>query len=58
MTAEHAKRKPAGSVLTTDQEEILDLYISHLDEFYEALKLAEKVQVEIETLHLKKILSK
>lgn len=58
MSGTHAKQTPAASILTPEQEEILDLYITHLDEFYKALKQAEKVQVEIETLHLKKILTK
>ncbi|WP_192821025.1 hypothetical protein [Rufibacter sp. LB8] len=43
--------------LTKDQEALLDLYLQNLDSFLENLKDAEKIQVEIETLHLKKILT-
>ncbi|TXK52152.1 hypothetical protein FVR03_01650 [Pontibacter qinzhouensis] len=45
-------------VLTAEQDALLDLYQEHLDHFFESIKASEKVQVEIETLHLKKILSK
>jgi hypothetical protein len=48
----------AESVLTQEQEAILDSYIENLDDFFAASKEAEKVQVEIETLHLKRILNK
>ena len=44
--------------LTDEQEAILDLYNKRLDEIYHELKESERVQVEIETLHLKKILSR
>jgi hypothetical protein len=37
---------------------VLDLYIKHLDTFFEDQKELEKLQVEIETLHLKRILDK
>lgn len=46
------------NVLTPEQDVILDLYIQKLDDFYENLKESEKIQVEIETLHLKRILAK
>lgn len=46
------------SVLTSEQDAILDIYIQHLDNFFEEVKESEKTQVEIETLHLKRILSK
>lgn len=45
-------------VLTQEQDTLLDLYIQHLDSFFEEVKTAEKTQVEIETMHLKRILSK
>ncbi|MBC3538842.1 hypothetical protein ACFSC6_20550 [Rufibacter sediminis] len=45
------------SVLTQEQDALLDLYLNNLDNFFENQKNAEKIQVEIETLHLKKILS-
>ncbi len=44
-------------VLTDEQEHILDLYIRNLDNFFEEIKQAEKTQVDIETTHLKRILS-
>ena len=45
-------------LLTLEQEAILDLYIQNLDNIFEELKAADAVHVEIETEHLKKILSK
>ncbi len=52
------KEKKQNSVLTSEQDAILDMYIKNLDNFFEAVKESEKIQVEIETLHLKKILTK
>ena len=46
------------SMLSQDQEAVLDLYIRHLDNIFEEMKLSEKLQVEIETQHLKRILTK
>jgi hypothetical protein len=46
------------SILSHDQEAVLDLYIRHLDNIFEEMKLSEKLQVEIETQHLKRILTK
>ncbi len=46
------------SVLTPEQDAILNLYLQKLDAFFEQLKESEKIQVEIETLHLKRILTK
>ncbi len=48
---------PQESVLTPEQDALMDLYIQHLDNFFEEVKQTEKTQVEIETLHLKRILS-
>jgi len=45
------------NVLTPEQDVILDLYRQKLDDFFENLKESEKIQVEIETLHLKRILA-
>ena len=45
-------------ILTPEQDALLDLYIKKLDDYFEDVKASEKIQVEIETLHLKKILSK
>ncbi|QNF33717.1 hypothetical protein HUW51_13670 [Adhaeribacter swui] len=47
-----------NSVLTEEQDLILDMYIQKLDAYFESLKESEKIQVEIETLHLKRILTK
>lgn len=47
-----------NNVLTEEQDVILDMYIERLDAFFENLKESEKIQVEIETLHLKRILTK
>jgi len=52
------KEKIQNSVLTSEQDAILDLYIKNLDNVFEAVKESEKIQVEIETLHLKRILTK
>jgi hypothetical protein len=49
---------PKPSILTPDQEAILDMYLAHLDAYFEELKESEKIQVEIETQHLKRILTK
>lgn len=45
-------------LLSDEQEAVLDLYIQHIDNIFEEMKLSEKLQVEIETQHLKRILSK
>lgn len=45
-------------ILTPEQEDILDLYIQNLDSYMESIKESERLQVQIETLHLKRILSK
>lgn len=47
-----------NNVLTEEQDVILDMYIQKLDAFFENLKESEKIQVEIETLHLKRIVTK
>ncbi len=47
-----------NNVLTVEQDVILDMYIQKLDAFFENLKESEKIQVEIETLHLKRIVTK
>jgi hypothetical protein len=43
-------------ILTAEQEAILDKYLQHLDQVLENLKESDQLQVEIETLHLKRIL--
>jgi hypothetical protein len=44
-------------ILTPEQDALLDLYLKNLDKFFENVKESEKTQVEIETLHLKRLLS-
>ena len=57
METDHSKNFLLEKVLTEEQEEVLDLYINNLDNIFEEMKQAEKTQVEIETTHLKRILS-
>lgn len=58
MTVDKDLPDAPDGLLTLEQEAILDLYIQNLDNIFEELKAADAVQVEIETEHLKKILSK
>ena len=51
------QRLKPGQVLTPEQEALLDLYLQKLDDFFRNAEEAEQIQVEIETLHLKKILT-
>lgn len=53
---EHGKGE--NRILTQEQEALLDLYLKNLDDQFEGMKEAEKLEVEIETLHLKRILTK
>ena len=46
----------ADTILTPEQEDLLDQYLQHLDQVLENIQESDKVQVEIETLHLKRIL--
>ena len=46
----------AATLLTPEQQELLDQYIQHLDAVLENITESDKRQVEIETLHLKRIL--
>jgi hypothetical protein len=57
MNADKNKKAPQEIILTAEQEEILDLYLTNLDTIFEEIKESEKMQVEIETLHLKRLLS-
>lgn len=57
MTEGDKKQQEKESpLLTAEQEEILDKYLQNLDNVFENMKASERVQVEIETLHLKRIL--
>ena len=58
MTSGNKQENTPGSiVLTAEQAALLKLYIHNLDDIFEHAKASEKLQVEIETLHLKKILT-
>ena len=57
MAADKNLKSTSDSILTVEQEELLDLYILNLHKFTEDLKASEKIQVEIETEHLKRILT-
>lgn len=57
MTDDKIRKKSPDSILTGEQEELLDLYIQNLDGYYAEMKSSDAIQVEIETQHLKKILS-
>ncbi|WP_114783796.1 hypothetical protein [Botryobacter ruber] len=54
----HDKNTSQQRILSSEQEALLDLYIQKLDQFFEDVKTSEKIQVEIETLHLKRLLTK
>ncbi len=58
MPDDKTTKTPEKSILTTEQDAVLDMYSKNLDDFFERIKDSEKVQVEIETLHLKRILTK
>ena len=56
---EHKNQHPASrKILDEEQELVLDMYLKNLDEFLDTAKESEKAEIEIETLHLKKILTK
>jgi hypothetical protein len=57
METENNKQINQDSILSEEQEAILDLYIESLDNFFEEVKQSELTQVEIETLHLKRLLA-
>lgn len=46
------------NMLSEEQQALLDMYIKNLDEYLAALKANEKREVEIETQHLKSVLTK
>jgi hypothetical protein len=58
MAIDNSKPVNPDSVLSAEQEAILEIYLENLDNFFEEVKQSEKTQVEIETLHLKRILSR
>jgi hypothetical protein len=54
------KKEQGGQqhILSAEQEVLLELYLKNLDDIFKNIQESEIVQVEIETLHLKRILSK
>ncbi|MDQ3535393.1 MAG: hypothetical protein M3421_07170 [Bacteroidota bacterium] len=58
MKGKDVSKDQQSSLLSQEQEALLDLYINSLDNFMEAIRESEKLQVKIETLHLKRILTK
>jgi hypothetical protein len=56
--SEQPNDSAAIRILTPEQDALLDLYLKKLDDYLTEVKDSEKRQVEIETLHLKKILTK
>ncbi|WP_162912063.1 hypothetical protein [Pontibacter actiniarum] len=58
MAEDKKERDANNQFLTEEQAAVLELYLQKLDHLYEELKASEKLQVEIETAHLKRILSK
>ncbi|WP_202621822.1 hypothetical protein [Pontibacter russatus] len=57
MADEIAQHNALPRLLTPEQEALLALYIQNLDGYMAELKASDAIQVEIETQHLKKILS-
>lgn len=51
-------RGHGNTILNEEQEAVLDMYLANLDKFLATIQESENVQVETETLHLKKILTK
>lgn len=58
MGEEKKGPEASPSILTTEQDAILDMYLDRLDDYFKNIKEREKMQVEIETLHLKRLLTK
>ncbi|GAB3537027.1 hypothetical protein GCM10027443_28890 [Pontibacter brevis] len=57
MAEKKEQKNTSNSILTEEQEELLELYLQNLDSYYGQLRSSDAIQVEIETQHLKKILS-
>lgn len=56
MNADKDKSTSGETILTAEQEALLALYLQKLDSIFEEIKESEKIQVVIETQHLKRIL--
>ncbi|MDX5438259.1 MAG: hypothetical protein LPK03_13735 [Pontibacter sp.] len=56
MEADKQDIQDLKTILSQEQDELLDLYLERLDVFMDELKQSEKTEVTIETLHLKRIL--
>lgn len=57
MGEDKKKHAVQNNILTDEQDAILDMYLERLDDYFENVKEHEKMEVEIETLHLKRILT-
>lgn len=53
-----SKETFSATILNEEQENVLDLYLTRLDSFLSEAQESENIEVETETLHLKKILTK
>lgn len=58
MMEKNNQESSSSVILTAEQESVLDLYLEKLDKFLSEAQEAENIEVETETLHLKKILTK
>ena len=56
MEADKQNGQALKSILSQEQDELLDLYLQRLDAFMEELKQSENTEITIETMHLKRIL--
>lgn len=58
MGEDKNENQPGLTVFSREQEAILDLYLDNLDSVFAGLQAAERTEVEIETEHLKRLLTK
>lgn len=58
MGEDKKKHESQHSILTAEQDAILDMYLDRLDDYFKNIKEREEMEVEIETLHLKRLLTK
>lgn len=58
MAEGRSEEQAEESVLSAEQHALLDMYLKNLDDYLSSLKEAEKREVEIETEHLKSVLTK
>lgn len=58
MREDKSENQTGITILSREQEAILDLYLENLDRFSAGLQAAERTEVEVETEHLKRLLTK